>query len=396
MKHVQIGPSALAHGLLIPCTVDAGFEVALIGRVGGENGAEYVQVDTKTGDEVPRRVALAEGPKRFVDASEELREIVKDKEPLLITCTLRKAIIERCRFVEELLEARPPGAETVFAACENTPDPTYKDLEKACKAHGAVPVRTVVNRMCREKKERDVEGRRIILAHPLGEWLFEAPSPSLRLLDELSRVDEVELVKDYDARKDRKIWMVNGVHLVLGLRARAAQLDVFEEPEEDLTETARHPDVLVQLAQLHGPMNEALKRRHPHLEGNLRYGKDHVLAYMEQPDSASRVLSNFNRQDLTPFVETMDERLGEPARICAEAGSSVDAFLEVLDLFETVVKDPGVFVNATKTRLTPEFVAEEADVRAVAAYRKFLGRWADEVEERVARFAGALEISSPH
>jgi hypothetical protein len=396
MNHVQIGPSALAHGLLIPCTQKAGFEVALIGRTGGENRTEYVHVDTKTGDGVPRAVALAEGPASLSEASERLREIAGSKEPLLITCTLREAIIERCGFVEELLEARPSGAETVFAACENTPDRAYENLEKACEAFGAVSLRTVVNRMCVEQKERDTEGRRVILAHPLGEWLFEAPSQSLRLLEDLSRIKEVKLVEDYEAHKDRKIWMVNGVHLVLGLRTRAAQRDIFET-DEDLTETARRPEVLVQLAQLHGPMEEALKRRHPHLEGNLRYGEKHVLAYMEHPDSAERVLSNFTRRNLAPFIATMKERLGEPARICAGAGCSVDALLKVLDLFERVVKDQGAFVeDAAKIRLAPELVTEKADARAVAAYRDFLTGWADEMDERVARFADALEESSPH
>lgn len=396
INHVQIGPSAIAHGLLIPCAQEAGFEVVLIGRAGGEHKTEYLHVNTKTGKERPRTVSLAEGPARLADASEQLRKIAESADPLLITCTLRKAIVERSGFVKELLAARPPEAETVFAACENTPDRAYEDLEKACLASGAVPLRTVVNRMCIERNERDIEGRRVILAHPLGEWLFEEPSHSLSLLEDLSRIDEVKVVDDYEARRDRKIWMVNGVHLVLGLRTRAAQRDAFKS-ERDLTETAGRPEVLVQLTQLHGPLEEALKHRYPHLEENLRYGEKHVLAYTEHPDSAERVLSNFTRRDLTPFIATMNERLGVPARICIEAGCSVDGLLTVLDLFESVVKDPGAFVeDAAKIRVAPELVTEEADTRAVAAYRDFVADWADEIDERVARFAEALEESSPH
>jgi hypothetical protein len=354
MNHVQIGPSALAHGLLIPCTLDAGFNVALIGRINGENESEYVLVNSKTRERSPRVVTLAEGPGSLASASEQLQKLVGSEEPLLITCTLRAAITERRGFVEELLRARPSGTETVFVACENTPNPVYEGLEEICEACGAVSLRTVVNRMCREEAERD-KGRRVISAHPLGEWLFEAPPEPLRLLDQLSRVDGVKLVDDYDARKDRKIWMVNGVHLVLALMARAAQRDIFEgdedrtSSEDDLTETARSPGVVDQLERLHEPMEEALKRRHPHLDDNLRYGKDHVLAYMEHPDGSGRVLSNFNRKDPTPFIETMSERLGEPAKICADAGCSVDVFLEVLDLFENVVKDRPLLATRPKS-----------------------------------------------
>jgi hypothetical protein len=79
MNHVQIGPSALAHGLLIPCALKAGFEVALIGRVGGENKAEYVHVDSKTGEEILRSVALAEGPSSLSAASGQLRRWLEAK-----------------------------------------------------------------------------------------------------------------------------------------------------------------------------------------------------------------------------------------------------------------------------------------------------------------------------
>jgi hypothetical protein len=404
MNHVHIGPSALAHGLLIPCTVSAGFTVAVIGRIAGQDPTEYVYVNTATGRGQPREVDLVEGPRNLAGASRELRGMVEGQDPLLLTCSLRDAIVERRDFVVELLKCRPREAETVFAACENTPHATYREIEELCRAEGGVPLRTVVNRMCREEKERDAEGRRIILAHPLGEWVFEAPPRPLPLLDALARVDEVEVVEDYEARKARKIWMVNGVHMALALETRAAFLDPSEkwEREEgagvsDLTKMARRPEVLILLSQLHGPMNEALQRAYPSLADNLEYGKKHVLAYRQHSDLAERVLSGFNRHNLAPFIETMEERLGEPARVCFKAGCSCEAFEPILDVFEDLVSDPSAFLDAEEVRKDPSLISKAADERALAAYDRFLTGWMPvaAVEERVARLAESLDKSSP-
>jgi hypothetical protein len=395
MNHVQIGPSALAHGLLIPCTLALGFKVAIIGRVGDDGPAEYVQENSRTGEKETRPVDLVEGPDRLADASPAFRAMVEEDEPLLVTCTLRDAIVDRRDLVVELLEARPAGAETVFAACENSPHEVYEEIEKICKANGIVSLKTVVNRMCREEEKRDDTNRRVILAHPLGELVFEQPPRSLALLEALGRLEEVEVVEEFDARKDRKIWMVNGVHLALALMARAAPQG--EPAGFDLARAAMRPEVLVQLAQLHGPMDEALRRKHPGLTENLKYGRDHVLAYMEHPDYVARVLSGFKRQDLAPFIGTMEERIGAPARVCFQANCSREAFEPVLDVFEDLVKDPDAFVDAADIRADPSLVDEGADRRALEAYERFLTGWMPVaiVEARVARLALALEASSP-
>ncbi|HVD39724.1 MAG TPA: hypothetical protein VNC16_01815 [Solirubrobacterales bacterium] len=321
--------------------------------------------------------------------------MVEEDEPLLVTCTLRDAIVDRRDLVVELLEARPAGAETVFAACENSPHEVYEEIEKICKANGIVSLKTVVNRMCREEEKRDDTNRRVILAHPLGELVFEQPPRSLALLEALGRLEEVEVVEEFDARKDRKIWMVNGVHLALALMARAAPQG--EPAGFDLARAAMRPEVLVQLAQLHGPMDEALRRKHPGLTENLKYGRDHVLAYMEHPDYVARVLSGFKRQDLAPFIGTMEERIGAPARVCFQANCSREAFEPVLDVFEDLVKDPDAFVDAADIRADPSLVDEGADRRALEAYERFLTGWMPVaiVEARVARLALALEASSP-
>lgn len=409
MNHVHIGPSPLALGLLVPCTLAAGFDVVLLGRPGASYHPEYVHVETGSGERVVRRPVAFEGPLRLADASDAVRSRVGSDAPLLLTCTLRDAIVDRVDLVAEALEARPPGAETVFAACENSPHSAYQDLEERFAAEGVTPVKTVIDRICREENDQDDEGRRVVLAHSAGEWLFEAPVEPLAVFEALSRVSEVALVKGLAAYRDRKLWIVNGAHLFVGLLARNAPVDEFDLDEparrheedcergEDLTETARRPEVIVHVSHLHTAMNEALERSHPDLPGNLAYGMDRVLAYIDQPDSARRVLSGFERAELAPFIATMAERIGRPAEICSENGCSVGAFLPVLDFFEDVVTDLDAFLDADLIRCDPRLVSEDADGRAVAAYRQFLEGWlpAAMLAERIERFEAALCASSP-
>jgi hypothetical protein len=397
MNHVHIGPSPLAHGLLIPATLAAGFSVFLIGRPGASGSTEYVEIDTRTGEKKMHEVAAFEGPPALTDASMELRSRIGRGEPLLITSTLRDAIVPRRHLVAEILKARPKGAETLFATCENSPHPIYREIEDACADAGAVALRTVVDRMCREEEELDEQGRRVILAHPVGEWLFEAPHKPLPLLEALCAAGGAKAVENYVAHRDRKLWMVNGTHQALALLARVAPVGRYEIDAENLNKAARRSRTIVRISHLHGPMDEALRRLHPTLTGNLQFGMERALAYTEHPDKASRVLSGLKRQDLGPFIVSMDERLGQPARVCFQAGCSVEAFSVVLDAFEAVASDPGAFGDAPEIRRDPDLISDTTDLRAVEAYKRFIGSWMSDVEaqQRVERFATALRKSSP-
>ncbi len=397
MNHVHIGPSPLAHGLLIPATLAAGFSVFLIGRPGASGPAEYVEIDSRTGEKKTHEIAAFEGPAALADTSMELRSQIGRGEPLLITSTLRDAIVPRRHLVAEILKARPKGAETLFAACENSPHPIYREIEDACVDAGAVALRTVVDRMCLEEEELDEQGRRVILAHPAGEWLFEAPDKPLPVLDAICTAGGAKAVEDYVARRDRKLWMVNGTHQALALLARVAPVRRYEIDAESLSKAARRSRTMVFISHLHGPMDEALRRLYPALTGNLQFGMERALAYTEHPDKASRVLSGMKRQDLGPFILSMDERLGRPARVCFQAGCSVEAFSAVLDVFEAVASDPEAFGDALEIRRDPDLISDTIDLQAVEAYERFIGSWMsdEEVTQRLDRFAAALRKSSP-
>lgn len=403
MFHVHLGPSPLALGLLIPCTTAAGFGVCVFGRPGDQSPSQYGLVGT--GPEALLtflKVEAFEGPDGYEDISEDVRQRIASPEPLLLTCTLREMIAERYPLVEGILRARPNGAETILLPCENAPHSTYTDLSQICDLTGALFQRTVVNRMCTER-ERDSENRRMVSAHPLGEWLIEQPQRPSALLDQLaSGVEEVRLVDDYDARKARKLWMVNGAHQALAMMAWDATErtlgviegddPVFLRRSDDLREAARRQRVSARLHHLHAAMDDALLHVYPRLQGNLAYGLEHVIAYSEHPDSVKRVLANFRRQDLAPFIETMKARLGEPAEICSQLERSLAPFTFVMDVFESLALNLDAFLDVAQLRLEPDRIDARADERALAAYAQLLGGWlsAIEVEERVQRLASAL------
>lgn len=408
MLHLQIGPSPLALGLLIPATLSAGLDVCAVGRCGDQSPPEYIFSGSgPNGRAIIHRVEWFAGPNDFGDLPEDLRRRIISSEPLLITCTLRERIVERRSFIENLLGARPPEAETILLACENAPDPIYGEIAGACSHPGFRCLRTVVNRMC-IGLPADSEGRRVVSAHPLGEWLIEHPADSLEILDALEAVPEVEVVHDIDARQDRKLWMVNGGHQAIALMGRSAgvaelkmshpaHLRESARRADDLHLVARDRDVLVRLSHLHGAMNGALLVRHAKLDDSLDYGYKHVCAYGEHPDSINRVLEAMTRGELAPFIRTLELRLAEPARVCFDKNLSVRPFAFVFDVFEDLLSDLDAFNDADLIRRNPRLVTREADIRALAAYSRLTAGWMseDEAQDRYRRFAKALVMSRP-
>jgi hypothetical protein len=381
MLHVNIGPSPLALGLLIPCTLQADFDVCVVGRAGGTNLNRY-SISPSGGRLSFRSVRWFEGPQQVTDLPDGLLERLRSNEGLLITGSLRADIVEREDFLRNLVELRPADAETVLLACENAEYDSYARLGRVLEARGGLYLRTVVNRMCLGL-EADGGMRRVSI-HPLGEWLIERPAGRCQVLEQLEQqAHEVELVDDIEAREDRKLWMVNGAHQALAIYGRRGRRStLMDDRDDDLRQTAVKPEVIARLSHLHSAMDYALRQKYDTLEDSLEYALRHVLAYTEHQDSVSRVLESLRRADLAPFLRTMSRRLGDPARVCARSNHSTDAFRHVVDELERLMKDPYAYAEGEDV-----FKAEmdaERDAEAVDAYRSLLADWMSdpEVEQR--------------
>ena len=402
MLHIQIGPSPLALGLLVPITKAAGFAVCIVGRPGDDSPRRYGCAGTGPEGRLGyQAVEWFEGPKSLDDLPADLLARIEVDEPLLLTCTLRDRVDQRRGFIEALLRRRPGNAETVALACENAPHQLYDEIAQICDELGVHYLRTVVNRMC-IKRPPDSDGRRMVFAHSLGEWLVERPSQPCSLLDALEQVEEFEVVDDLEARLARKLWMVNGAHQALALiawegntgtlRVRFPDERAWREQEDDLRAAAQDRTVSARLDHLHGAMDDALSVKHPGLVDNLGYGVKHVVAYSEHPDSIKRVLGSFLRLELTPFIETLDVRLAQPARICAARAHSVASFGFVFNVFESLAANLDAFLDAKVVRANPGSIDPLDDLQAAEAYARLVDGWMPEKEAtaRVLRLAEGL------
>jgi len=402
MLLLNVGPSALALGLLVPVALDAGFDVCVIGRPGGHVATKVyrLSVSGPGGRLEYREVQWWDGSSTVDELPDDLLRRIKSSEGLLMTGSLRNAIVERLPFMIEVLERRPEGAETIVLACENMPHRDYGKLEQACSRNGALMLRTVVNRMCVELEpdsENDVDDRRLISAHRLFEWLVERPpgEKTSEVLDALAGVRGFDVVDDIEARQARKLWMVNGGHQALALSARQGNADhrleslLGDGDDDDDLRNHLTPTVLVCLGYLHGAMNEALRAAYPSLRSNMDYGLMHVRAYSEHPDSVARVLAAFRRLNLVPFIEALESRLAAPARICSERGLSVEPFRKVIGVFLALVANVDAFADNVEVRRNP--IDPSMDDEAITRFEAMLAPWAgDDASKLTAHFAQLL------
>jgi hypothetical protein len=408
MLHLNIGPSALGLGLLVPMTRAAGFDVCVIGRPGDRGPKTYGITGLGSGDQLWFiTVDWFEGPHVLADLPVDLVGRLASDEPLLITASLRDAIAERHGFVAEVLDGRPSGAETIVLACENSPHTDYGNVLRACERGGALMLRTVVNRMCLEL-ERDSERRRNVSVHRFAEWLVERPPGGIRceILNALSGVEGFEVVDDIIARLDRKLWLVNGAHQALALMGRLANSDHRLEDAEDLSRalaqptssgeleeddlrlSTHNPLIMATLGHLQAAMIEALRICHPHLQESFAYSQRHVTAYSEHRDSVARVLGAFRRRDLVPFLDALNERIGAPARICFENNRSVAAFKHIIYVLLELLASIDAFEDNADIRR--HGLETNNDALAVVRFQALIDPWMDEMHKRTAYFAQLL------
>lgn len=388
MLHIQIGPSPLALGLLIPTTTAAGFDVLVVARSDKPSDGR-VEFELDIAGERPSHpyytVRWWEHPVRATDLPDEALARMRSAEAVLITSTLRGAITARHGFMSELLDLRPHGAETVVMACENAPHRDYALVEEACIRTDARWVPTVVNRICVARADAPAaENRRLVETHELGEWLFPADVEASCLAALADIQPPVRAVVDLEARRTRKAWMVNGGHLALAILAHASK-------ETSLMAAARDTVIAGWLHYLFAETNEALRRTHPGLSESLSYGMHHVQAYREVDDRVGRIVEGMSRADLSPFIRSLDLRLSCPARICATHGCSTEAYQKVFrELHQRVLLDLGSYADADAVLTGSIRLSANADRRAAAAYAQAIDWMALDTQGRlVAEFEDA-------
>ncbi|MFZ1153436.1 MAG: hypothetical protein WAN93_00885 [Solirubrobacteraceae bacterium] len=372
MLCIHVGPGRLGLGLIVQQLIEADFSVCVVGH-GESEPEEYEKqfaisyTDPDIGL-VPEEVQWITNALAVDDLPAEVLDLLETDQPLLITCSLDAAIAARAAWIIELVERRPHDAETVLLACENDPHPAYQEVAAACGAKLQMPP-CVVDRICSWALPRRTEelSPRIVRAHPVGEWVVSCPGPIPETLEQLSRASLVQVTEcSIEGFKARKLWSVNGVHMVLALVALTAGVN-------ELPLDQRYTPEFLELAQpLIQAMSVGVESRWPYVGFDERYASERIRAFLESPDGTARILKGYLvRSDLRPFMRRLDERLGEPARAVREAGGDVGPFFEAMALIVEVLVDLRLYYSPEDYLL----LDPEIDREVLTLFEEVLSSW---------------------
>lgn len=350
MLAVHLGPGALGLGLIVEQLHESGFDVCLVGRPDvvapdlAEFGLACADPDIGLTYQAVRWVTNAAA---YEDLPSDVVALISNEPAVLVTAALGADADKRAELIRAILSHRPAGSETVLLACENEPADTYGEIADSFAASAHFPA-TVVDRICSRPEESPVDelGRRIVRMHPVGEWVIQAQPTPLTTLNDLARAATVAIVSEpLEGYYFRKLWAVNGVHLMLALTAR--QAGVSELPLGD----AEHVGVFVALASpLIDQVSRAVAYRWPAIRPTPDYAPDRIRAFLESEDTTRRILrGRLLRDDLRPFMQRLETRVADAARAAHAAGCDCEPFYQAMALVLEVLKDPASYYASDGT-----------------------------------------------
>ena len=373
MLCVHLGPGRLGLGLIVDQLDQSRFSVCLVGRPDpGEDIKEtreygFASTDPQVGlgyrnVRWPSNAATVEG------LPAEVLEIIDSAESVLITCALAKEISSRVDFIAELVARRPDGAETVLLPCENDPHEAYDQIVKCCGVR-LTCCPCVVDRICSwpftttideqgrtivTTHPRDAKRRRVVVAHPVGEWVISAPDFPLATLARLAQASLVTVVHgDIDGYEVRKRWSVNGVHTLLALVARnqgIGRLPLAGSYQDAFLESAR---------PLLDQISAAVEHGWPDVPHDEFYVAERIRAFVEAPDTTGRILErHLVRSDLRSFMGRLNYRVGEAARAANAAGQDCEPFYQAMSLVVSVLSDYQLYYPEDDPHLDPSIDEE--------------------------------------
>ena len=333
-------------------------------------------VDTETIE-----VAGFEGPRDSIPPPTVLAA-VEQADLVLLTLSMRQEVAARRELILSLVDACPSSAEVVVAVCDNTLTPAHRQLIGELTERGVPCPATIADRVCNRPDGSPAPSDAVrVVTHEVG-MLTLVDLPDARLLRErLGQAEEVRFVaaRQFAAHRDQKLWIVNGSHLALALRARHYN-------HSDLRLAAHDADLLRPVQLIVEGMTAALAATHG-LTVDPAWALDRERVVMELPDLTERVLRGFTRPGLAAFLERFADCVGRPAAIVKESGDSLDGFDSLARTLTAMLREGGHYTDAFDVK--PGDVSEAADEAAVVAYRKALGWMPDHFVA-----TGARELAS--
>ncbi len=210
---------------------------------------------------------------------------------------------------------------------------------------------------------------------------WAADGHALAPLIGLHGADHVVLLEGSEiAHKHRKLWIVNGLHVVMATIARRCGVDRLPLRDEPL-DAFRASIKPLMLAILQAVESEY------GLATDEQFADERVRAFCEAPDSASRVLTDrYLRADLRPYMERIRSRVGAAAMVAYEHGIDIEPFLWAFAEVADAIHESDSFLDVTEPdperpwRLRPcpdpPLIDAEVDAEAVSIFADALAGWA--------------------
>ncbi len=287
-------------------------------------------------------------------------------------------------------ESRGGNHQTEFIACENNPGPDWASLSDELGVYGVIARATVVDRLCFVEEGDWSPEHRLVRADSVAEWVIEGVGPSA-ILDALASQDEVSVVEDIDPYRVRKLWLVNGAHLALGLWAGQRGLDSIDY-------AAKERGRREWIRGLHEAMSVPLLARHPAIPRVVGYGERHIGSWVRHRDATDRILKRLNRADLRPFLEDFKLKFGDCAREYVALGDSLATEMrQTFEILHWLLTDLEKYRDIRRRDQqisldSPPTLSPELDAEAVEMYRTILTGIDQYADQRSSDLAAALEI----
>lgn len=351
--------------MFAPISIGLGFETYLIGAPSPSRSATFERHVYHRDGSIDRQELEPTGFP--IEVGDRIPAAARRADLLLITASTHAGLADRPEAIRSVAAAARPDAETVFLSSDALTAPAVDGPIADMAAHGIVVPPVIVDRLCTQPSTLTGKSpSRVTTTHELGTLTLPIRDGLLRA--KLDQAEEVGFAAPprFAALQDQKLWMVDGCHFAIALRAR------HRNRSQTLSAFVNHGARVAQLRQMLDAAAAAMQIAHG-VEVDADAVLDRERVAMQLPNFDQQVLRDFKRTNLVGFIDHFGESIGRPAVIAAETDVPLNPFRSIARTLTALLSDGHHYEDVLT--VDPNDVSEDADEAAVEAYRRALSGW---------------------